>query len=327
MSGIEDKKPILSICIPTWNRAKFLDISLKSFVEQIVDIDTSELELYVSDNRSDDNTPDIVKLYIEQGLPIIYNRNEENLGAAGNFVKCMQWASGKYILLLGDDDILETGSVKYILNQLRGNDYGLVHIHQYKKLKEERIVYDNLEDFYKQISFWFTFMSGSIFRKDVVNMIDSSKYVKTHLLQMPYYLKSATLGNTNLLLNKSLMKEGLDSSNNGGYNFYEVFVKNYLNIWQELVDENLLSKVGYEYIKRDIYVNFIIRFNYNLLICRRNIMSESKEYIGNRKGLKIAGAKDILKQYYGGYCYSVLSFLKYPQYVLSDLIRIIKKII
>ena len=327
MSGIENKKPILSICIPTWNRAKFLDISLKSFVEQIVDIDTSELELYVSDNCSDDNTPDVVNLYIEQGLPIIYNRNKENLGAAGNFVKCMQWASGKYILLLGDDDILETGSVKYILNQLRGNDYGLVHIHQYKNLKEERIVYDNLEDFYKQISFWVTFMSGSIFRKDVVKMIDSSKYVKTHLLQMPYYLKSATLGNTNLLLNKTLMKEGLDSSNNGGYNFYEVFVKNYLNIWQELVDDNLLSKAGYEYIKKDIYVNFIIRFNYNLLICHRNIMSESKEYIGNRKGLKIAGAKNILKQYYSGYCYSALSFLKYLRYVLSDLIRIIKKVI
>ena len=263
MSGIV-KQPLLSICIPTWNRAKYLDISLKSFVEQIREIDLSEFELYISDNCSDDNTPDIVKQYIALGLPITYNRNEENLGAAGNFVKCMHWASGKYILLLGDDDILESGSVKYILNQLRGNDYGLVHILHYKKIKEERVVYDNLEDFYKRISYWSTFMSGSIFRKDVVKMIDSSKYIKTHLLQMPYYLKSATLSNCNLLLNKTLIKVGLDSSSNGGYNFYEVFIRNYLNIWQELVADNKIKQSCFEYLKKDIYVNFIVN---SIILC------------------------------------------------------------
>jgi abequosyltransferase len=67
------KMPLLSICIPTWNRAKFLAQSLGRFAEQIKDISPEELELYVSDNCSDDNTSEVVTYYIDTGLPITYN--------------------------------------------------------------------------------------------------------------------------------------------------------------------------------------------------------------------------------------------------------------
>ncbi len=224
MSGIEDKKPILSICIPTWNRAKYLEQSLIRFSEQIDGVDSSEIELYVSDNCSDDNTPEVVNKHSANGLPITYNRNESNLGAAGNFVKCMQWASGKYILLLGDDDILKQGALKYILDILRGKDYGLIHLNQRIKSESEPVVYTDLEEYFKKISYWFTFMSGCIFRKDIVEYIDAEKYIGTHLLQMPYYLTSATKEKENLLINKLLLETGLDYSSNGGYNLYEVFV-------------------------------------------------------------------------------------------------------
>ena len=121
-------QPLLSICIPTWNRAKYLKLSLDSFMEQIKDINLLELELYVSDNCSDDNTQTIVQDYINKGLPITYNRNSENIGAARNFQKCMKWSSGKYILLLGDDDSLNPGSVKLILDKIRDKDYGLIYM-------------------------------------------------------------------------------------------------------------------------------------------------------------------------------------------------------
>lgn len=122
------KQPLLSICIPTWNRSKILSISLKSFQEQLASIDSSEIEIFVSDNASDDDTPLVVQSFIDQGLPITYNRNPENVGAAGNFIKCMQWASGKYIWLLGDDDLLNDGAISYILDLIRNGDYGLIHL-------------------------------------------------------------------------------------------------------------------------------------------------------------------------------------------------------
>lgn len=102
--------PLLSISIPTWNRAKFLAISLESFLNQMKGINPEDVELFVSDNCSDDSTAEVVKGYIDKGLPINYSKNEENIGASRNFLRCMQRASGKYILLLGDDDVLNLGT-------------------------------------------------------------------------------------------------------------------------------------------------------------------------------------------------------------------------
>lgn len=310
MSGT-DKQPLLSICIPTWNRAKYLRISLESFLKQLHGIDRQEVELFVSDNCSDDETPTVVKEYVQKGLPITYNRNEENLGASGNFVKCMQWASGKYIYLLGDDDILEDGALLYLLDAIRNNDYGLIHIHEFNELTEELNVYANPETFLNHISYWITFMSGSIFRKDVVAQIAPSKYVGTHLLQMPFYITSALSRKENLIINKSILKAGLDSGNNGGYNFYEVFVKNYLNIWKEFLDSEQISSALFKAIKKDIYLNFIVGFNYMLLVRHNNVKDESSPYIGNRQGFKIAGARQILKEYYGDEMYYKFSWLLY----------------
>lgn len=324
MSGI-DKKPILSICIPTWNRAKYLALSLESFIEQLSEVDNSELELYVSDNCSDDDTPRVVEDYIIKGLPITYNRNETNLGAAGNFIRCMNWASGKYILLLGDDDILKPGSVKLILDLLRGNDYGLVHVHYFKELSDGCIIYNNLDDFLKQVSYWITFMSGSIFRKEIVETIEYQKYLGTHLLQVPFYLASARIGKENLLLNQDIIETGLDYSSNGGYNYYEVFVKNYLNIWKEQLDKNYISLECYDYIKKDIYEKYIVKQNYQLLIRHKNIMDESTSYIGNRKGYKISGAKEILKEYYGKEWYYKMSWLTYLKMTFDAIITKLSK--
>lgn len=323
MNGIKSKfaEPVLSICIPTWNRAKYLDKSLNSIFSQIGEISEGNLELFVSDNASDDNTSDVINKYIELGLPITYNRNTENIGAARNFLNCINWASGKYILLLGDDDILKPRAINMILDALRGDDYGMLHIRKYNNLKKGVLEYNNTEEYLKSISFWITFMSGSVFRKDIVSKIDSDKYINTHLLQVPYFVTSAFSKRNNLLINDTLLEEGLDSSENGGYNFYEVFVKNYLDIWKDFVDKGQFSNKGYEYIKKDLFFNFVINFNYKLLIKHENVMSEDKSYIGNRKGFKIEGATKILTDYYGNYYYKLFARIYYNYFRLKDMIK------
>ena len=308
-----DKQPLLSICIPTWNRSEILSVSLYSFQEQLSSIDNSEIEIFVSDNCSDDDTPHVVQSFINQGLPITYNRNSENIGAAGNFIKCMQWASGKYIWLLGDDDLLKPGSIEFILNQIRGNDYGLVHLSvlSNKENLPEVQEYGDREKFMGAMSYWITFMSGCIFLKEAVPLIENcERYIPTRLLQVPFYIMSSSLREKNLFIRKSVMQNGLDSSSNGGYNFYEVFVKSYLDIWKEYEEKGILSDKCYELIKKDIYLNFITWWNWKLLIKHENIASENMKYIGNRKGFKIKGAWGILLQRYGCKLYFWHSFAK-----------------
>lgn len=303
--------PLLSISIPTWNRAKFLAISLESFLDQMKGINPEEVELFVSDNCSDDNTAEVVKSYIDKGLPITYNKNEENIGASRNFLRCMQRASGKYILLLGDDDVLNPGSMKFLLDILRGKDYGLVHVHQFNDVNEEIIEYNDVEAFYKKISYWFTFVSGSIFRKDVVDKVLPDNYLGTHLLQLPYFIKSAQIEKNNLLINRALLKIGLDGKSNGGYNFYEVFVQNYLNIWHEFLEEGDISAKCFEAIKKDIYINFIdALFNYRLLVEHNGVKKQGESNGWSRNGFEIDGAKEILFTNYGNEPYFYWSMMK-----------------
>lgn len=105
----------LSICIPTFNRVDCLDAALKSIAENLQGQNSAEV--VVSDNNSSDATECIVKYYQEQ-LPILYHKNSANIGGIKNLVKAISLAKGEYVWLFSDDDIMISGSVKYLLDFL-----------------------------------------------------------------------------------------------------------------------------------------------------------------------------------------------------------------
>ncbi|MBA3044800.1 MAG: glycosyltransferase family 2 protein [Euryarchaeota archaeon] len=131
-------KPILSICIPTYNRAELLRTALISLVPQIKECG-DDVELVVSDNCSTDNTGEVVEWAKEFGS-FLYHRNEENIGAARNVMHVVNLATGEFCWVLGDDDFVRVGGVKKVLQILKDHsdiDYAFVnamHIN-YKQLE------------------------------------------------------------------------------------------------------------------------------------------------------------------------------------------------
>ena len=71
------KKPLLSICIPTWNRSEYLRICLDSLIGQ-PEFFTEDVEIIISDNYSPDEgaTETLGKEYAEKYENIYYFRNE-----------------------------------------------------------------------------------------------------------------------------------------------------------------------------------------------------------------------------------------------------------
>lgn len=297
-------KPVLSICIPTWNRAKLLDESLAKLALQLQDIDKDDVELYISDNASIDNTHQVVQKYINQGIPINYNRNPENLGAARNFIHCIRWSKGQYIWLLGDDDFLNRNALKRLISILKGKEYGLLHLYTQGTKEEEATVISDREVFLCKISYWITFMSGNIFNRDIIVNVDRpEKYILTHLLQVPYYLEAALCYRENVIVGTDLiLLPPADSANNGGYNYFEVFVKYYLDIWKEKLAKYNVDNRIYNYIRKDIFTKFTIGGIIGLLLLRKNISLE-RESNYTRKGWKIDDAWRILFNYYGDTAY------------------------
>ena len=110
--------PLLSICVPTYNRAELLRSLLLSLVPQVREL-AGEVELVVSDNCSTDETRQTVEWARGFG-PLRYHRNGENIGAIPNILLLAdELAAGEFCWLLGDDEMLRPGAVAKVVEILK----------------------------------------------------------------------------------------------------------------------------------------------------------------------------------------------------------------
>jgi glycosyltransferase involved in cell wall biosynthesis len=92
--------PAVSVCVPTWNGAAYLEETLRSALGQTFD----DFELIVVDDGSSDRTMEIVESFGDRRLLI--HRNPRRLGLPGNWNLCLELARGRYVKFLFQDDVL-----------------------------------------------------------------------------------------------------------------------------------------------------------------------------------------------------------------------------
>jgi len=260
--------PILSICIPTYNREKFIRENLNILKNEIGNL---QVELIISDNCSKDNTQDVVRNFIKEGLVCTYIRNKENMGGDLNFVQCFQKATGKYIWLLGDDDYLTKGSLKPIVEYLESHEVGMFHIDNNSQNFDKNGFesFNSIGNFFSDISVLITFMSVNIIRKNIVEKVNYKDFVGSFLIQVVYYTMSAASGYDNVIYHSKVLTTGADGANNGGYNYFVVFVRNLLDIYYVPVKEGLMDIAEYEYVKKSIFKEFVSEYTIDLLILNK----------------------------------------------------------
>lgn len=107
-------KPLVSVCIPAYNRAE----KLKRAVEKLIICSYKNIEIIISDNASSDNTKDICMDLEKLDRRVKYFRQAENIGPTKNFEFTYAKAKGKYFLWLGDDDYLDHDYIKICVDEL-----------------------------------------------------------------------------------------------------------------------------------------------------------------------------------------------------------------
>ena len=232
---------ILTICIPTYNRSFYLDRSLFYITSQI-ERRGSLIEIIILDNDSIDDTYDIVHKYIQLGFPINYIKNEYNLGADKNVDKCYQLGNGKYVLALGDDDILVLDSINKLLSILEDSDYGVVHltsksissndIYKIEKSFLKHRLFYNHNLFFNTVGYNITFISANIVNRKYYKYEIVPRYNGSNLPQIPYIISSILNANSNLIIDDPILMAQVDNS--GGYNLFTVFGVNFNKILLEL---------------------------------------------------------------------------------------------
>ncbi|MDE1309873.1 glycosyltransferase [Vibrio aestuarianus subsp. cardii] len=112
-------KPLVSICIPTYNSAQYIEDTLKSITKQTYE----NIEIIIGDNASDDDTEQIIRRYIlEHDSRITYYKNVENIGAAGNCNKLIHKSNGDFIAIYHSDDIYSCEIVEKQVDYLIRNE-------------------------------------------------------------------------------------------------------------------------------------------------------------------------------------------------------------
>lgn len=91
--------PLVSVIIPTYNRAKYLQEAIASAVNQ----NYKNIEIIVSDNCSPENPQPIVESFADKRIR--FYRHPQNLGMLANQMHGFKIARGKYVASLHDDDI------------------------------------------------------------------------------------------------------------------------------------------------------------------------------------------------------------------------------
>lgn len=93
-------EPLVSICIPTYNRASMVGKAIESALAQTY----TNIEVLVVDNASTDGIETLIGTYSD--IRIKFFKNKENLGLFGNFNRCIELAQGKYVHILHSDDFI-----------------------------------------------------------------------------------------------------------------------------------------------------------------------------------------------------------------------------
>lgn len=91
----------VSIGLPVYNGEAFLGEAIDSILSQTF----GDFELIISDNASTDRTEEICHDYVNRDPRIRYYRNQSNVGAAKNFNRLFEMASGKYFKWAAYDDL------------------------------------------------------------------------------------------------------------------------------------------------------------------------------------------------------------------------------
>lgn len=326
---MDDNRKILTIAIPTYNRSKYLLECLNSIVPQI----NKNVELIISDNASQDNTKEVIEEYINKYPFIKYYRNKKNMGMDNNFLNCLRRASGDYVHIMSDDDIMLPNCINEIIRYINiYKDISLISLNDCKfqgvfigvdkcsrvRMNLRQNIYTEDKNYFlSKVSYNIGFLSTLVFnRKYFKEIIKPEKYIGTIWLQSHIAL-ICTKGNRKL----GIIKHNCIAGRNGNGKIEadewdRIFIKEF---------KNLLYKTGKHagYSKKvleTVYLSMLKDFLPSVII--GNKLNEDPDFVKKQR-------KRIIKNTYKYFSAWILiyPFLFIPKFVLiilRKLYRILK---
>lgn len=255
------KKPLLSICIPTYNRSVYLRKSIESIVCQREFTD-GDVEIVISDNASEDDTQAVGKEFAGKYDNFHYYRNEENIRDR-NYSKVISEANGALRRLSNDTLIYENGSLSYMCDLIRKNEHDrpLIFWANGSAKPHEEIEHVDFRGFIRNVSFWITSIACfSIWEEKCENIEKDIAGCDLLLWQVRKGLELAYDRKNVLICNRVLTKTQTVEKKNISYGLYKVFYENYFELLSPYFDNGALTKDDREYLEKDLLFDFFMNW-------------------------------------------------------------------
>lgn len=238
--------PLISIAIPTYNRAAILGETLDALAAH-GELMGEDVELVISDNASTDHTPEVIRAFSARtGKSLRYQRNSVNLGIDGNIHATSHLATGRYLLLMSDDDFLRPGALTRLM--------GLVDQHpdllfcfanggsftgRYDPTAKlasliqipETIVTQDVEAVLQTIWIWSTFISCLfVDRRAWINVPDQQRFIGTdiYLTHVLYRVLASHRGRTCVVTADQLSAARMEYT--GSFRIFHAFGNSFLRL-------------------------------------------------------------------------------------------------
>lgn len=242
----QNKQPLLSICIPTYNRASYLEGAILNIITDNAFGD--EVEIIISDNASTDNTEEIAKKYTQKHYNIKYYKNEENIRDK-NFMLALQRGNGLYRRLFNDTLRFKERALQKMLDIIRISPqnrplFFYQNITFLNSNTKKKI--NNPAELILNTSYWITWIGNFGNWKHIINNIPSPNECAPLLLTQVDWSFKIMSGNQCAQIYFDDYFESIIPNKKGGYNIFNVFINNYLLIIRQYIDKkSIIQKEKY----------------------------------------------------------------------------------
>lgn len=201
--------PSLSICIATFNRARYIGATIDSILPQL----DASTELVIVDGASTDETPAMVAEYQRRSSRIRYHRQTINGGVDRDFAAAVDLARGRYCWLFADDDLFRPGAVARLqahLNEghsllivnteVRNADMSRILVANRIGFHEDR-VYEAGEDdrLFAETSFYLTFIGAVVIDRLLWQERDKQAYFGSEFIHFGVIFQAPLPGSTRVI--------------------------------------------------------------------------------------------------------------------------------
>lgn len=266
----------LTVLIPTYNRKKLLEFTLELLVSELKKFPKFEFEVIVSDNSSIESPKDVIDNLNDPRIS--YIENLKNIGISRNILNASKLAKGKYLWILGDDDLVDSKAISAIVDLTCAvEEFGILQIASKSFTKEQDINWCNKEfeiDYKKmdlkknleKIDSDFGFISSNILLREKFNLVttkivsrDASLINNNYLVKLINY-EIFKISKNNLIINDQLIYQRVTEASSF-YNNPELIFKTFfkdlfqiINYHKKYNSEFLITKKIYFRGKLDILI-------------------------------------------------------------------------